>query len=62
MTAEGLRAREARAQALVLAAVIASAVMRMIAMVGSFSRVAVGTSAGVEGAACVVVATETLMY
>ena len=60
--AEGLRARQARAQAPVPAAVVAFAAMRMIAAVGSFSWVAVGTSAGVEGAVCITVTTETLMY
>jgi len=34
----------------------------MIAVVGSFSRVTVGTSAGIEGATCVAVVTEMLMY
>jgi len=60
--AEGLRTQQAGAWALVLAAVEASAATRMIATVGSFSRVAVGMSMGVEGAACVAVAAETLVY
>ena len=34
----------------------------MIAVVGSFSWVAVGMSAGIEGTARVVVTAETLMY
>ena len=29
---------------------------------GSFSQIAIGTSAGIEGATCVVVAAKTLMY
>ena len=62
MPAEGLRARQADARAPVLTTVIVSAETRMIAMAGSFSRVTVGTSMGVEGAACITVATETLMY
>ena len=62
MSAEGLRARQARDQALVLAAVIASAVMRMIATVGTFPWVAVGAPTGIDGAACVAVTAETLMY
>ena len=60
--AEGLRPWEAGAQALVLAAVVASTASRMIAAAGSFPWVAVGAPAGVDGAACVVVAAETLMY
>ena len=60
--AEGLRARQAGARASVFAAVVAFAVMRMIAAVGSFSWVTVGTSTGVEGAACIAVMTEMLMY
>ena len=60
--AEGLRAWQAGARALVLAAVIASTTTRLIAAMGSFSRVAVGTSAGIEGAVCVVVTVKTLMY
>ena len=60
--AEGLRAQQARAQALVLAAVVASTTSRMIATVGSFSWVTIGASTGVDGVACVVVAAETLMY
>ena len=60
--AEGLRAWQAEAWASVLAAIVASAASRMIAMVGSFPRVTVGTSVGIEGAACVAVVAETLMY
>ena len=60
--AKGLRAMQARVRALVLAAIVASAAMRMIAMVGSFSHVAVGMSVGIEGVACIMVAAETLMY
>ena len=59
--AEGLRAWQARARASVLAAVVASAAMRVIATVSSFPRVAVGASTSVEGAACVAVVAETLM-
>ena len=62
MAVEGLRARQARARDLVLATVVALAATRMIAAVSSFSQVTVGTSTGVEGAACVVVMAETLMY
>jgi len=60
--AEGLRAWQVGAQAPVLTAIIASAASRMIAVVGSFSRVTVGTSAGIESATCIAVMVETLMY
>ena len=60
--AEGLRARQAGARAPVLDAVVASATMRVIAMMGSFSWVAVGMSTGVEGAARVAITAEMLMY
>ena len=62
MPGEGLRARRTRARASVLAAIVASATMRMIVAAGSLSRVTIGTSTGVESAACVVVAAETLMH
>ena len=62
MPAEGLRPWQVGARASVLAIVVVSAATRMIATAGSFSRVTVGTSTGVEGAACVVVMAETLMY
>ena len=60
--AEGLRPWQARARAPVLATIVASAVSRMIAVAGSFPWVAVGAPAGIDGAACVVIAAETLMY
>ena len=47
VSVEGLRSRQARAQASVLTAIIASAM---------------GTSMGVEGVMCITVAAETLMY
>ena len=60
--AKGLRAWQAEARAPVLTAVIASAASRMIAVVGSFPWVAVGAPTGVDGAACITVVVETLMY
>ena len=60
--AEGLRAWQAGARALVLAVVVASVAMRMIATAGSFSWVAVGVFVGVEGVACIAVVAETLLY
>jgi len=62
VSAEGLRPRRVEAWAPVLAAVVASAVTRMIAAAGSFSWVAVGASAGVEGPTCVAVVAEMSMY
>ena len=62
VSAEGLRSRQARARALVLTAVIASATTRVIAADSSLSWVVVGTPAGVEGVTCVLVASETLMH
>ena len=62
MQAEGLRAWQAEPQAPVLTALVAFAAMRVIAKMGSFSRVAVGVSMGVEGTACVMVAAEALMH
>ena len=47
---------------MVLAAVVASAATRVIAVTGSFSWVTVGASTGIEGAACIAVAAEALMH
>ena len=62
MLAEGLRPRQDRAWALVLAAVVASAMARVIAVASSLSRVVVSTPASVKGVVCVTVAAETLMH
>ena len=62
MSAEGLRAWQARAWASVLAAVIASAASGMVATSGCLSCVALGMPAGVDGAAHVAVVAEMLMY
>ena len=59
---EGLRAWQARAWALVLAAVVASAMSRMVATVGSLPCVAVGAPTGIDDATHVAVVAETLMY
>ena len=48
MSAEGLRARQAGARALVLAVVVASAATRMIAVAGSLSWIIVGVPASIE--------------
>ena len=47
---------------MVLAAVVASAMMRVIAVASSLSRIIVGTSTGVEGVTRVMVVAETLMH
>ena len=47
---------------MVLAAVVASAMMRVIAAASFLSWVIVGTPAGVEGVACITVAAKTLMH
>ena len=60
--AEGLRAWQAGARASVLAAIVASATTRVIAMASSLSQIVMGTSTGVEGVACITVAAETLMH
>jgi len=60
--AEGLRPRQDRAWALVLAAVVASATVRVIAMASSLSQIIMGMSTDVEGVTCVMVTAETLMH
>ena len=55
VSAEGLRAWQARAQASVLAAVIASAASGMVAVAGRLSSVTVDAPAGVDGAAHIAV-------
>ena len=62
VSTEGLRPRKAGAQASVLATVVASIAMRVIATASSLSWFIVGTPAGIEGVACVSVASETLMH
>ena len=60
--AEGLRARQAKAQALVLAAIVVSTTIRMITTTGSLSWIAMGTPMSIKSASCVVVTAETLMH
>ena len=62
MSSEGLRPRQSKARASVLAAVGASTMMRLIAMASSLSWIVVGTCACIEGVTCVMVAVETLMH
>ena len=62
MSAEGPRPRQARAWASVLAAVVAPTMMRVVAAAGSLFQVIVGTSAGIEGVACIMVVAETLTH
>ena len=62
MSAEGLSSRQVGARTLVLAAIVASTMMRVVAMASSLPRIAMGTPTGVEGVMRVKVAAETLMY
>ena len=61
VSAKGLRSQEVRARASVLAAVVASTMMRVVAMASLLPRISVGTPTGIEGVARVMVAAETLM-
>ena len=54
--------RQIRARALILAAVVASAMMWVVAMVCPLPRIAMGTPVGVEGVARVTVEAEMLMH
>ena len=47
---------------MVLAAVVASATMRVVATASPLSRMAAGTPTGIKGVAHVTVAVETLMH
>ena len=62
VSVEGLRSRQARARASVLAAVIASATTRVVATASSLPRIATGTPMGVEGVVRVMVVAKTLMH
>ena len=62
MLAEGLRSRQVRAQALVLAAVVLFATTRVVAMASPLPRITVGTPTGIKGVTRVTVAAETLMH
>ena len=62
MSAEGLRAWQARARASVLVAVVALTTSGMIAAACCFSIVAVGTSPSIDDAAYVTAMAEALMY
>ena len=47
---------------MVLAAVVASAIMRVLTAASSLPWIIVGTPTGVEGVACITVVAETLMH
>ena len=47
---------------MVLAAVVAFAMTRVVAVASPLPRIAVGTPTGIEGVACITVAAETLMH
>ena len=62
MSAKGLRSRQVKARALVLAAVVASSMMRVVAAASSLPRMAVGTPTGIKGVTCVMVEAEPFMH
>ena len=59
---KGLRPRQVRAQASVLATVIAFATTRVVATASLLPLIAVGTPVGIRGVARVTVEAETLMH
>ena len=60
--AKGLRSRQVRARASVLAAIVASATMRVVAVACPLPRITAGTPTGVEGVASVMMEVKTLMH
>ena len=62
VSAKGLRSRQVRARALVLATVIASTMMRVVSTSSLLPLITVGTPAGIEGVACIMVEAEMLMH
>ena len=62
VSAKGLRSRQVRARASVLAAIVASATMRVVAVACPLPRITAGTSTGVEGIARVMMKAEMLMH
>ena len=62
MLAKGLRSRQVRARASVLAAVVASAMTRVVVVASLLPRITVGMPASIEGVACVAVEAETLLH
>ena len=62
VSTEGPRPQQARARASVLATVIASATTRVVAMASLLPRIAMGTSAGVEGVAHITVEAKTFVH
>jgi len=62
VSAKGLRSWQVRAQALVLAAIVASAMTRVVAMASLLPRITAGTPTDVNGVARAMVEAETLMH
>ena len=62
VSVEGLRSQQVKAQASVLAAVIASAMTWVVAVASLLPRIAVGMPMGIEGVARITVAAETLVH
>jgi hypothetical protein len=59
---KNLRARWIRAQASVLGTVIASTMMRVVAMSGLLPLITLSASTGVHGVACIADGADMLMY
>ena len=62
VSAKGLRSQQVRAQASILAIVIASTMMRVVAAAGFLSLVASSTPMGIQGVTCITVEAEMLMH
>ena len=62
MSAKGLRSWQVGARASVLAVVVASATMRVVAASNLHPRISVGTPMGVEGVARITVEAEMFMH
>ena len=59
---KGLRSQQAGARASVLATIVASATMWVVAAASLLPRIAAGTPVGVEGVMCIMVEAETLVH
>ena len=62
VSAKSMRSRQVRAQASVLAAVVASAMLRLVATASILPLIAVGMPADIEGVARIMVEAKTLMH
>ena len=62
VSVKGLRSQQVRAQASILATVIASAMMRVVAMASLLLLITVGTPVGIQGVTRFTLEAETLMH